>query len=253
MTPSLTSPDQNKATRSLPHGGASAWLPAISLLAGLAFLIQPLCAQSAANFNTAPLTPKVNTSNKDNQSPTSGKETAPVNATPSRYVSEADLDAYVQSISSIFSIKKRVTDPFGQMQDPDAKPVFKPTLAKTTRRVTQIQATPFSEIIRMIRVTTVMPLEKCFLIGTRSIKEGQRFIINFHAKNINIEVVSVTSQAIELRNLESGESSALMLNLLPAGMTPGTKGITAPGMVPDLPNAVIELDAGGSPNEISHK
>jgi hypothetical protein len=229
----------------------SAWLNAVSLMTTLALLASPGCAHSTTGPDSAPLSPKVNTSKKI-QAP-SKKEAGPVNSTPSRFVSESDLDAYVQSFSAIFSIRDRATDPFGQMQDPDAKPVIKPTAAKTSRRVAQIQITPFSDIIRMIRVTTIMPLEKRFLIGTRSIKEGQRLLINFHTKNISVEVVAVTSRSIEFRNLESGESASLALDLLPAGMTLGTKGITTPGMTPDLPNAPIDLDGTGASNEISHK
>ena len=53
------------------------------------------------------------------------------------------------------------------------------------------------------------------------------------------------------RNVETGESASLNLDLLPAGMKPGTKGITPLGMKPDSPTAPIELDAGTIPAENS--
>ncbi len=208
-------------------------------------------AQSASNFDTAPITPKVESPKKEKTSTQPRSGAGPVSTTPSRFVGGTELDAYVLSVASVFTIKDRVTDPFGQVQDPDAKPIIKPTLAKNPRRVTQMQATPFSDIIRLIKVTTIMPMEKRFLIGTRSIRQGQRFPLNFRSKNINVEVVSVSSRKIMFRNLENGETASLDLNLLPVGMTPGTGGITAPGMMPDAPNAPLQLEGGVLPNENS--
>ncbi len=253
MNPRSAISNLKQSARAMRPRGLSSWLGALPIMTVIACLISPVGAQSAANFDTAPITPNANSAKKENNPSAPQKDAGPTSATPSRFVREADLDAYVQAFAAIFSIKDRATDPFGQLQDPDAKPVIKQTVTKTSRRVTQIQVTPFSDIIRMIKVTTIMPMEKCFLIGTRSIKEGQHFTINFRTKNITVEVVAVTSRAIEFRNLESGESSSLMLNLLPAGMTPGTKGITAPGMIPDLPNAPIELDGGNASNDTPHK
>ncbi len=167
----------------------------------------------------------------------------------SRFVSQEDLGPYLKAMTETFAMRDRATDPFGQPQDPDAKPLVKAETTKKSTRVTQLKATPFSEIVRLIKVTTIMPGEKRFLIGTRSIREGQKLPINFRSKPINVLVVSVTSNRIMLRNVDTNETAPLDMNLLPVGMTPGTKGINAPGMVPDSPNAAIELESDGLPDQ----
>jgi hypothetical protein len=212
---------------------------------GLAFLlIASANAQSAASFNTsseaAPAPQAI-------KAPVLTKaEPGPVSNVPSRYVGGADLEAYVASLTAIFSMRQRDTDPFGQLQDPNAKPLIKTPVAKTSRRVVPILATPFADIIRLIKVTTIMPGERRFLVGTRSIKEGDRIPLVFRGKTISVEVISVRSHQIDMRNLDNGETASLKMSLLPVGMTPGTRGISAPGMVPDRPNAPIDLD-GGNP------
>lgn len=196
----------------------------------------PLHAQPAASLqsNVAPAKP-VATAASDL-----------VLKTPSRRVSPEELPAYTQTISAVLSIRSRDTDPFGQIQDPDAKPVIKPTIA-ATKRIAPIQATPFSDIVRLIRVTTIMPGERRFLIGNRSVSQGDRIPLAFRGKNIPVEVASVSSTSIRFRNLDNGETAELSLRMLPPGMKPGNDGIHAPGMIPDNPNAPIDLDGNSLP------
>jgi hypothetical protein len=202
-------------------------------------------AQSAGNFDTKPIAPsqaaKPAAAKTPATAPASADEAPTVAIGPSRFVGKADLPAYVQSLTSILSMSNRATDPFGQFQDPEAKPIVKPTVAKVARR-TQTQVTPFSEIVERIQVTTIMPGEQRFLIGTRSFKKGDRFPINFRGRATNVEVAAVTASKIEFRSLDNGEVASLKLNMLPVGMTPGTNTITAPGMVPDRPNAPLEIE-----------
>ena len=200
--------------------------------------------QSAKSFDTKTLTPAAPAAKKEKSAAPSPQEPVTVSATPSRYVGEADLAAHVESLASMFAIRGQATDPFGQLQDPNAKPIVKTTVAKASRRIAPIQATPFSDIVRLLQVTTIMPKEKRFLVGTRSIKQGDSIPLAFRGKNIRVEVTSVSSSQIDFRNLESNETASLKLNLLPVGMTPGTRGISAPGMVIDRPNSPIELDPG---------
>lgn len=162
---------------------------------------------------------------------------------PSRYVTEKDLPAYVKALAESFSITRRTTDPFGQLQDPNAKPVVKPTPAAATRRVVAIQPTAFPDIIRRIKVNTVMPNEKKFLIGTRTIRQGDEIPLNFRGRSIMVRVVKVSSRAIDFRNNESGETASLPLGLLPEGMKAGGD-FKPPGMIPQAPNAPIDIDAG---------
>ena len=200
-------------------------------------------AQSAANFDTRALTPEVSTPKETKAAKRVAKEAGPVSTTPSRQVGTAELEAYVASISSVFLTSGRATDPFGQLQDPDAKPIIKAPVAGAVKRAAPIQATPFADIVGMIVVTTIMPGEKRFLVGTRSIKQGDQLPLTFRGRPIRVQVTEVTSQQIGFRNLDSGETASRKLDMLPVGMTPGNKGITAPGMIPDSPNAPIEIEA----------
>jgi hypothetical protein len=174
----------------------------------------------------------------------SQQESKTADKAPSRLVDTADLAPYLESISAQFLIRGRVRDPFGKIQDPTVKPVVKAPTTSGIRRTAPVQTTPFADIVRKISITTVMPGEKRFLIGTRSFKQGEQMPLNFRGKTIRAQVTEVTSQQISFRNLESGENATRRLDLLPAGMTSGNHEITAPGMVPDRPNAPIELEAG---------
>ena len=215
-------------------------------------LTSSVLGQSASNFDAKTVAPKA-TTNKTAKAPApatapAAKEAGPVSATPSRYVGETDLDSYVESLAAIFSMRGRATDPFGQYQDPDAKPVIKTTVAKKQGRPTQIQLAPLSEIVQKIRVTTIIPRDRKFLVGNREFKLGGILPVTFRTKTIKLEIVSVTSHLIEFRNLENGETAPLKIEILPIGMSPGTRGITAPGMTPDNQNAPLELDEISSPD-----
>lgn len=203
-------------------------------------------AQSATNFNTnqvAPANPPPTPPVAKSADEKPDKPAPSPSATPSRYVEEDDVEAYVNTLSSIFSMRNRTTDPFGQYQDPDAKPIVKASPNKPKTRATQMQAFPFADIVRLIKVTTIMPGEKRFLVGTRSIKEGDSIPLSFRGRSYKVVVAGVSSRSIEFRNSESGEVAALTLNLLPVGMTPGNGKITAPGMVPENAGAPLELDS----------
>lgn len=202
-------------------------------------------AQSAANFNTGSLAPAGAAPKADPSVKPKPKEEGPTTTTPSRFVGPAELDAYVQSLTSVLSIGNRTTDPFGQPQDPAAKPIIKNPVVKSTQRTPQLQATPFSEIVRLLVVNTIMPGERRFLVGTRSISQGDHIPFTYRGRQIRVEVMEVNSRQILFRNVDTNETASIRMKLLPEGMTPGHNGITAPGMVPDRPNAPIELE----PNE----
>ncbi len=208
-------------------------------------------AQSAANFNTHQEAPVVPPSKADKPAPAKANDNNATGSLPSRFVGAAELDGYVATITSALSMHDRETDPFGQPQDPNAKPVIKNTVAKATQRVSQPQVVPLTEIVRLIVVTTIMPGEKRFLIGTRSFAKGDHIPLVFRNKQIRVQVTEVNSQEITFKNLESGETASRKLDMLPVGMTPGLHGITAPGMVADRPNAPIELEAAEPTAEIS--
>ena len=201
-------------------------------------------AQSAANFDTKVLTPENGHAPKEEKPAMAApKEAGPAATTPSRYVSPPDLEGYLAAQSSVFLSRARARDPFAQMQDPDAKPVVKKSAAPTTKRVVQSQVTPFSEIVRFIEVNAVMPKEKKFLIKDRQVKVGQILPLRFRGKSIRAEVTDVTSRSISFRNADSGETADRTLEVLPPGMTMGSKGsITAPGMMRDGSDSPIDLE-----------
>jgi hypothetical protein len=206
-------------------------------------LTPSVSAQSAANFDTHPLTSEGSAPKETKATKPKAKDVPPASTLPSRQVGTTELEKYVASISSVLLIRGRTTDPFGQLQDANAKPIAKAPIPGAMKRSSPIQATPFSDIVKMIVVTTIMPGEKRFLIGTRSIKQGDQLPLTFRGRPIRVQVTEVTSRQIGFRNLDSGEIASRKLDILPPGMTSGNNGFTAPGMVPDRPNAPIELEA----------
>lgn len=162
--------------------------------------------------------------------------------TPSRYAS-MDLKAYVEALAKQLAMCDRATDPFGQLQDPNAKPVIKPTATKAPRRFTPEPPASLSDIVGRIEITTIMPRDKRFLVGSRSFGQGDRIPLNFRNKQIHTEVTEVNSRKIVFRNVDTGELGVRLLNLLPQGMTPGTRNLGTPGMVPASPNSALEIEA----------
>ncbi len=203
-------------------------------------------AQSADNFATSTLTPDAPIPQEKKTVTPARQEVGPVSATPSRQVATTELEPYISSLSSVFMARSRAFDPFGQAQDPDAKPIIKAPVAGAVKRIAPILATPFPEIIQKIVVTTIMPSEKRFLVGTKSFKQGDQIPLLFRGKPIRTQVTEVTSRQISFRNLDNGEVATRKLDMLPVGMTPGGHGISAPGMTQDRPNAPIELETGNS-------
>ncbi len=237
MTPPASRIRSTKSPGIKSRQAGAFWLAAICLLA----VNDTSLAQQPAGPPAAQPAPAAPAAGAPAPLSASALRTSPLR--PSRYVTEKDLPAYVKALTESFSITRRAADPFGQLQDPNAKPVVKPTPTAATRRVVAIQPTSFPDIIRRIKVNTVMPNEKKFLIGTRTIMQGDEIPLNFRGRSIMVRVVKVSSRAIEFRNNESGETASLPLGLLPEGMKAGGD-FRPPGMTPQNPNAPIDIDAG---------
>ncbi len=209
-------------------------LPATrALLAAAAALLASVSAataQSAENFDTARLGGQAD----------AAEEIPAVDGTPSRFAAQ-DLANYIKARAAVLSMRDRETDPFGYVQDPEAKPVEKkPVVAAAAAPVAE-PSVPFSEIVRQISIQAVMPKERQFLVGTRVISLGDKFPIHFRGKNIPIEVIGVTSRAVTFRNLESDETAASTLDLLPLGMTKGQDNRMAPGMRASGDSAPLQI------------
>jgi len=166
-------------------------------------------------------------------------EKEPFPAKPLRYVSEKDRDEFLRTTVSTFAIATRDFDPFGLPQDPDYRPPApQPTLNTSPDAAPVV---PFSDIISRIQITTVMSGERKFLVGSRSFSVGDRFPLNVDGQAIWIEVTEVSARQVQFKNIQTGESAAQVLNILPPGMRPGSGGITAPGMVPAGQQAPLDL------------
>lgn len=224
-------------------------VPAMNLYRSCQLILSLVLGSSAFAQPAATLEPKTiaPTRNKTEEGraaqPNTGAVAAPDRKTPSRNIGAPELKPYTASIASMFLIRERTRDPFGQNQDPEAKPEIKASAPLAVRRAAPEQATPFSDIVRLLDVTTIMPSEKRFLIGSRSFKVGDVMPLNFRNRAIQAVITDVTSRQISFRNQESGEIAVRKLDMLPAGMTAGSRGISAPGMMPDHSNAPIDLEA----------
>ena len=172
--------------------------------------------------------------------PTQAKDSGASTVEASRYVGE-DVQKFIEGILPTLSMSDRTTDPFGRLQDPDAKPVAPPPSLTNPSQPAEPQVL-FSEIVSLIEINTVMSAEKRFLVGSRTFSQGDQFPLNFRGKQLRIQVTEVSSRQIQFKNLDSGEVAEHKLNLLPPGMKAGQNGITAPGMVPSGRDVPLEIE-----------
>lgn len=211
----------------------------IQLLTLCALWPVAVTAQSAANFKPELLAP----ANASNAKPEKQEaEAGPIPQIPSRYAG-AELESYVASLSAVLSIRNRATDPFGQSQDPTVKPLKPKVVQNNIPRPIALPSVKFSEVIAKIPVTTVIPGEGRFLVGTRSFLKGDRFPVRYQTHTYNTQILDVTARTILFRNLENGETGSLTLDLMPQGMSKGNQGILAPGMQPARGDAPLELES----------
>lgn len=239
----------------VPHtsGGRHAWPTRPNILRLPSFLLSLLilCSSSIAALAQATFpTPAADLPPKDSQA-TKSTSKSPNPTTPSRFITEANFTPYVTAVTAEFSMRGRTSDPFGQLQDPDVKRILKAPIGKSHPRTAPIQATPFADIIRLIKVTTVIPKEQRFLIGTRTLKQGDSLSLNYRGKPIHVQITAVSSHQIDFSNLDTHENASLKLDLLPAGMTPGAYPMSAPGMTHDRMDAPLELDPSSQSNNNS--
>ena len=204
----------------------------------------PAAGQSAEGFDASGISPEL--SDSEAALPEGGQQTEatpdePIKIEPSRYAG-LDIPSYVATLSARCAIRTRQTDPFGRYQDPDFKaPEPKILASKPTRRFTPAAPIPFSDIVNALEINMVTAEKQQFLIGDRAFKKGATFPIRMGQKLIQVQVVSVSAAAIQFKNLDSGESASLSLNMMPSGMQKGTDGIHAPGIKAGGRNAPIEI------------
>lgn len=164
------------------------------------------------------------------------------------------VDAFVKQRAAAFEISKRPTDPFGLFQDPNVAPPPPKLSAKAPTKFMNIPPTPFADVVKAIEVSAVMPLQQRFLVGSRMIKLGDKFPIHYRDKSITVQVIKVGGKRIDFRNVQSGETAALPLDLLPPGMSRGARDSNGPpGLARDNPAAPIEVDVGVPSADITDK
>ena len=167
----------------------------------------------------------------------------PIEPEPSRNTGE-EMPQYILARAAVFSMRDRDTGPFLLEQDPNAKPVEKRVTKRRVTRRAALPPTPLAEVVKLIRVTTIMPSEKKFLVGIRSFSESDEFPIEYQGKTIQVKVVSVTARKIVFRDLGKGEEATLETEMLPPGMVAGGDSLKPPGMVsPDL-TLPLQLGSG---------
>jgi hypothetical protein len=218
-----------------------------ALAATLLLSPTPSAGQSAEGFDTSGVVPAA-----PPQAAPAAPAPAPASATtdlgPSRYAG-GEIPAYVRDLSARFSIRKRATDPFGRYQDPDFKAPEPKILAKSpTQRFKPEPPVAFADIIASISVNMVDPEKQQFLIAGRSFRKANIFPLQLpNGKQVKVQVVGVTATRIEFRNIDTGETAPLKLDMLPAGMKKGTGGISAPGIQPTGADAPIQVQPSSLP------
>ncbi|QTN33782.1 hypothetical protein HZ994_16165 [Akkermansiaceae bacterium] len=189
-----------------------------------------------------------NASGSDGSDPSANNVPAePVDERPSRFAGE-DITKYTASRAAVFSMRNRTTDPFGLNQDPNVKPPERKLADnKPVKRQAALPPTPLKEIVKLIRVTTIMPGEKKFLVGVRTFSESEQFPLLFNGKRMNMKVLEVSTRSILFQNLDNGDTASLETAMLPPGMIAGGGSIQPPGLVQSLANSPLELGFSNHP------
>jgi hypothetical protein len=170
----------------------------------------------------------------------------------SRYAS-IDIDAYIRTVSSTFSMRKRDRDPFGRHQDPNFKPPVAKTPTRTIAKYTPPPVTPFSDIVEAIRITTIIPAEQQFLVDGRSFRTGDEIKLNTgNGDLLTIHVVSVRADRVTFRHGVTNETADHALRMLPGGMQRGGgDGIRPAGVSSPDEEAPIDISGSGAGNSLS--
>jgi len=139
---------------------------------------------------------------------------------------------FIKVRSDRFSIKQRAKDPFGLFQDPQAKPAVKRTQSiGSARNSSGLPSIPLAEIVKLIKVTTIMPAEKMFLVGGREFKQSDEFSIVYQGRLKTLKILSVTGNEVVFLDVDGNEKAALKLEVLPPGMSATGDDLRPPGMV----------------------
>jgi hypothetical protein len=210
----------------------TSFLPTLTIATGLLLAAGPAFAQMAEGLDTADLAPAAPAATAPAaKKPDAAPATEAREIDASRYAGD-ELPAYVRQLAARFSIRRRVTDPFGRYQDPNfVAPEPKVNKPGPAQRFKPEPPMPFAQVVAGISINTVIPAKQQFLIGNRMFRVNDVFSLRLpNGKQMNVKVLAVSSARIRFRNVTTNETADLTLNMLPAGMQKGAGKIVAPGV-----------------------
>jgi hypothetical protein len=212
---------------------------AVSMAVCLYFItIHGLSAQSASILESL--------QNKSQMSVSEDKSKTPVDiellkSKPSRFA-VGNIELYINARFSDLSMKDRATDPFGLNQDTSVKAVIRDTKPLNTAKQSHTASVPLSEIIKLIKVTSIMAKQKSFLSGSDIFKESDEFILPDQGKTRRMKVMSITESQILFQDMDTKEEAALKSEVLPFGMSSGDESFKPAGLVTPGGERIIDLE-----------
>lgn len=132
--------------------------------------------------------------------------------------------AWIAEMRTKLPMARRQIGPFGMTQNPHIKVAQK----------TKVKPKPgaFLNAIKAMKVNAVLPADKKFIIGSREFRAGDSFPIIRGQRQFNIQIVSVKSDHIIFKNVDTGEYVKRNLNTLPPGMSRNNSIDSVKGVIP---------------------
>ncbi len=199
--------------------------------------IRNISAQSADIFQSLADSPK--TTAQANLTETN-PDIELIKSKPSRFAI-GNVELYIAARMADFSMKNRATDVFGLYQDLKSKPPIN-TPNPLVKVPTNFAPKALAEIIKGIKVSTIMVKEKSFLVGDRVIKELEELPISYDQGRIkHLKVMKVEPKKIIFKDLDGGIEAVLKLEVLPLGMEAGDTRLVPEGMVQPTKNQPLVI------------
>lgn len=147
---------------------------------------------------------------------------------PTRLI-DGDVSKHVDMLRARLAISTQERGPFGLFQKPGKEPVKAfVSPAKKLRTV----VIPFDAVVDALTIAAVMPSDKMFMVGSRSLRVGQTLPLVAGGRTFRTRVEHVRSDQIGFRNLEDNEMAVKRLDLLPDGVSAGGGKLTPQGVIP---------------------
>lgn len=160
---------------------------------------------------------------KDAPAPVAKKDPSFVAQSSRKLIGEAKME-WLAEMRTKLPISHRRIGPFGMAQDPNVK------IARKTKSKPKPGA--FLNAIKAMKVNAVMAAEQKFIIGSREFRTGDSLPIIRGQRQFNIQIVSVRSDHIVFKNVDTGEYVKRNLNALPPGMSRNSSIESVPGVIP---------------------